>query len=170
MFLKSPPPHTHYVCLFVYNLNRRLLRTGRHYGGLTPPATFSVSSMWDQRTHLRKVKVLVAQSCPTLCHPMDCSVHGILQVRILEWVAIPFSRESSWPRDQTQVSHIMGRSFTIWATGEALNIRIGLPYGSVVKNPSTCQCRRHWFNPWSRKLPHASEPLSPCIVTTEPVL
>ena len=84
--------------------------------------------MWGQRTHLRKVKVLVAQSCPTLCHPMDCSVHGIHQVRILEWVAIPFSRESSWPRDQTQVSHIMGRSFTIWATGEALNIRIGLPW------------------------------------------
>ena len=47
-----------------------------------------------------KVKVLVAQSCPTLCHPMDCSppgssVHGILQARILEWVAISFSRGSS---------------------------------------------------------------------------
>ena len=49
-----------------------------------------------------KVKVLVAQSCPTLCDPMDCnppgfSVHGNLQARILEWVAIPFSRGSSWP-------------------------------------------------------------------------
>ena len=50
--------------------------------------------------------VLVAQSCPTLCDPMDCclpgsSVHGILPARILEWVAIPFSRGSSQPRDRT---------------------------------------------------------------------
>ena len=53
--------------------------------------------------------------------PMDCSllgssVHGILQARILEWGAIPFSRGPSWPRDQTQVSHIAGRFFTVWAT------------------------------------------------------
>ena len=53
-----------------------------------------------------KVKELVTQSCPTLCDPMDCnrpgsSVHGILQARILEWVAISFSRGSSQPRDQT---------------------------------------------------------------------
>ena len=53
-----------------------------------------------------KMKVLVAQLCPTLCNPMDCSprgssVHGILQARILEWVAVPFSRGSSRPRDQT---------------------------------------------------------------------
>ena len=46
------------------------------------------------------------------------SVHGILQARILEWVAIPFSRASSWPRDQTQVSCIAGRFFTVWATRE----------------------------------------------------
>ena len=54
--------------------------------------------------------VWVAQSCPTLCNPMDCSlpgssVHGIFQASILEWVAISFSRGSSWPRDRTQVSH-----------------------------------------------------------------
>ena len=47
------------------------------------------------------VKVKAAQSCPTLCDPMDCIVHGILQARILEWVAFPFSRGSSQPRDQT---------------------------------------------------------------------
>ena len=51
----------------------------------------------------------VAQSCSSLCDPMDCSspgssVHGVLQARIVEWVAIPFSRGSSWPRDQTHVS------------------------------------------------------------------
>ena len=64
------------------------------------------------------------QSCPTLCDPRDCSllsstVHGILQERILEWVAMPFSRGSSQPRDQTQLSYIAGGFFTIWATREA---------------------------------------------------
>ena len=58
----------------------------------------------------------VAQSCPTLCDPMDCSlpgssVHGIFQARILEWAAISFSRGSSQPRDRTRVSHIVGRRF-----------------------------------------------------------
>ena len=59
-----------------------------------------------------KVKVKVAQSCPTLCDPLDYRVHGILQARILEWVAFPFSRGSSQPRDRTQVSCIAGRFFT----------------------------------------------------------
>ena len=59
-----------------------------------------------------KVKVKVAQSCPTLCDPMDYAVHGILQARILEWVNVPFSRGSSQPRDQTQVSCIAGGFFT----------------------------------------------------------
>ena len=54
----------------------------------------------------------VTQLCPTLCDPMDYTVHGILQARILEWVAVPFSRESSQPSDQTQVSRIAGRFFT----------------------------------------------------------
>ena len=62
--------------------------------------------------------VLVAQSCPTLCDPMDCSpqcsfIHWILQARILEWVAIPFSRGSSWCRNQTQVSCIAGSFFCL---------------------------------------------------------
>ena len=60
--------------------------------------------------------VLVAELFLTLCDPLDCSppncsVHGILQPIILEWVAILFSRVSSWPRDQTRVSHTAGRSF-----------------------------------------------------------
>ena len=67
---------------------------------------------------------LVAQSCLTLCSPMDCSlpgspVHGILQARILEWVAISFSRESSWLKDRTQVSCIASGFFTVRATREA---------------------------------------------------
>ena len=60
----------------------------------------------------------VAQSCTTLCNPIDYTVHGVLQVRILEWVA-PFSRRSSQPRDQTQVSCIAGRLITSCATREA---------------------------------------------------
>ena len=58
------------------------------------------------------MKVKVIQSCLTLCDPMDYTVHGILQARILEWVAIPFSRGSSQPRDQTQVLCIADRFFT----------------------------------------------------------
>ena len=67
----------------------------------------------------KKVKMTVAQSCPTLCNTMDYTVHGILQARILEWVAVPFSRGSSQPRDWTQVSHIAGEFLTSWATREA---------------------------------------------------
>ena len=64
---------------------------------------------------------LVPQLCSTLydiidCSPPGSSVHGLLQARILEWVAIPFSRGSSWPKDQTQVSCIAGGFFTVWAT------------------------------------------------------
>ena len=65
--------------------------------------------------------VSVTQSCPTICNRLDCSppdssVHGIFSARILEWVAIPFSRGSFWPRDWTWVSCIAGKFFTIWAT------------------------------------------------------
>ena len=65
--------------------------------------------------------VLVAQSCPTLRDPMNCSplgssVREIFQARLLEWVAIPFSRRSSQSRNWTQVSWIAGRFFSIWAT------------------------------------------------------
>ena len=67
--------------------------------------------------------VLVTQSCLTLSNPVDwsppgSSVHGILQARILEWVAISFSRGSSWPRDQTWDSSTAGRFFTVWVTRE----------------------------------------------------
>ena len=66
----------------------------------------------------------VAQSYPTLCIHMDCSlpgssVHGIFQARVLQWLTISFSRGSSWPRDGTQVSHIAGKCFTIWVIREA---------------------------------------------------
>ena len=66
----------------------------------------------------KTVKVKVAQSCLTLCDPMDL-VQGILQARIVEWVPFPFSRGSSQPRDETQVSRIAGGFFISWATREA---------------------------------------------------
>ena len=79
------------------------------------------------RRYRLKVKVLVTQLCPTLCSPRDCSppgssVHGILQARILEWVAIPFSRGSSQPRDQSRVYCIASKVFTVWTIKEALAI------------------------------------------------
>ena len=58
------------------------------------------------------MKVKVTQSGLTLCNPTDYTVHGILQARILEWVAIPFCKGCSQPRDQTQVSHIAGGFFS----------------------------------------------------------
>ena len=73
--------------------------------------------------YVLRLLLLVAQLCLTLCDPMVYSppgstVHGILQARILEWLAIPFSRDSSQPRYPTWVSRIAGRFFTVWATKE----------------------------------------------------
>ena len=65
------------------------------------------------------VKVKVTPSCSTLCNPMDYIVYGILQARILVWVAIPFSRGSSRSRDWTQVFRVASGFFTSWATREA---------------------------------------------------
>ena len=97
-----------------------------------------------------KVKVLVIQSCPTLCDPMDCSppdssVHGILQARILEKVAILFSRGPSWPWDQTSVSCTAGRFITVWATEEA-------PWNGkkpiiILPHPQYYFC---YLSPWER--------------------
>ena len=71
----------------------------------------------------RKFESEVAQLCPTLCDPIDCSlpgssVHGIFQAIVLEWIAISFSRGSSQPRAWTRVSCMVDRPFTIWATRE----------------------------------------------------
>ena len=79
-----------------------------------PPSHLKIilwgSKKWDQ--------VKVAQSCLALCDPVDYTVHGILQARILEWVASPVSRGSSQPGDRTQVPHIAGGFFTSWTTRE----------------------------------------------------
>ena len=118
-----------------WNLSLRAMRQSRPLGSPCPTAlcpgilssvsTGVPSDNWfpsvRQAPPFRPWKwseVKVTQSCPTLYDPMDYTVHGILQARILEWVAFPFSRGSSQPRDRTQVSHIAGGFFTSWATGK----------------------------------------------------
>ena len=100
--------------------------TAEHRLSLSCPYKHNLEARLEARP-----KMQVAQSCPTLCDPMDCSppgssVHGILQARILEWVAMPSSRGSSPAKDQSQVSHIAGRFLTIWATKEAQTETSGL--------------------------------------------
>ena len=94
-------------------------------------------------TELQLDCVIVAQSCP-LCDAMDCSlpgsfVHGILQARILEWVAVPLSTGSSRPRDWTWVSHPVSRFFTSWATREAFLGNLSLT-SVVLKTRVECHC------------------------------
>ena len=114
------------------------------------------------RKNRKKLKVLVTQSSLILCDPVGyspsgSSIHGILQARILEWVAIPFSRGSSQPRDPTRVPFIAGRYFTVRDTWEAHEQNgvtylkcweknnswvICFPCGTSGKE-SSCHCRRH---------------------------
>ena len=70
---------------------------------------------------LNDMRVKITQLCPTLCDPMDYTVHGILQARILEWVAFPFFRGSSQPSDRTQVSRVAGGFFTSLDTDMGLS-------------------------------------------------
>ena len=82
-----------------------------------------INAPWKKKGKEKESEV--AQSCPTLCDPMDCSlpgssVHGIFQAIVLECIAISFSRGSSWLRDRTQVSCIVDWRFTVWATREIL--------------------------------------------------
>ena len=92
------------------------------------PAYFNLYAEWSE------VKSL---SCVQLCNAMDCSlpdssVHGIFQARVLEWIAISFSRGSSWPRDWTQVSHIVDRRLTVWATDES---QVGIKIAGKYQKP-----------------------------------
>ena len=88
----------------------------------------------------------------TFCNPMNYMVHGILQARILEWVAFPFSRESSQPRDQTQVSCIAGRFFTSWATRKALIDCLFLELSSYILDPADWgKTTSVWMGKWNSK-------------------
>ena len=107
--------------------------------------------------------MLVPQSCLPLCNPTDCSpwgsfVYGILQARILERVAIPFSRGTSWPRDWTCISCIAGRFFTVWVTVVFLGGSAGEGNGnthqySCLKN-SMDRGARWTYSPWDCRVRH----------------
>ena len=107
----------------------------------------------------RESEVKVAQSCLTLCDPMDYTVHGILQARILEWVAMFFSRGSSQPRDPSQVSHTAGGFLTNWAPRETqwkgrFTINSRLQTRSFPSSSPLCQAlditagSSPWLNDW----------------------
>ena len=93
----------------------------------------------------------VAQLCLTLCNPMGCSlpdssIHGILQTRTLEWVAISLSKRSSQPRDRNKVSRLVGRRFTLWALFILRILQIHLLL--LVIFPSSAS-RSHSFLEWN---------------------
>ena len=113
-----------------------------------------VQSLWKAKSESE-----VGQSCLTLCDPMDCSlpgfsVHEIFQARVPEWVAISFSRRSSWPRDQTWISCIAGRHFTLWATREAVTLENNLTVLYVVKRKITILLSSFTLAvyPWGKKM------------------
>ena len=100
----------------------------------------SYSINWFHKPWKWKVKVK-SLSGPNLCDPVDCSllgssIHVILQARILEWVVISFSRGSSLPRDRTQVSHIVGKRFNLWATRNRLQFNICQPLVCILSEKS----------------------------------
>ena len=114
---------------FIILLNKTYCHLGISSPSFPRSLPIPVPTLWSE------VKVLVPQSSLTLCDPVDyslpgSSVLGILQARILEWVAVPFSRRSYWPRDGTRVSCIVGRFFTIWATREAYFLLFGRPFSA----------------------------------------
>ena len=110
--------------------------------------------------------VEVAQSCLTLCDPTDCSVHGVLQARILEWGAFPFSMGSSQPRHRTQVSCTAGEFFTSWAIREAPD-NVNHPelyiHPLLLNLPPSPSCPPPIITAWASVLRAASHqlPLSP---------
>ena len=140
MFIQSIKTHLtvllyetsrHSLCLFPFDLSFRKQRLElEFYKSIkllfdpTPAAEIYYDFSYDYnmrhvyyRQYWKHRVSEVAQSCPTLCDPIDCSlpgssVHGIFQAIVLEWIAISFSRGSSWPRDWTWVSCIVDRRFT----------------------------------------------------------
>ena len=98
--------------------------------------------------HQKASKSKVAQSCLTLCNLMDCSLpgssHGIFQAKVLEWVAISFSRVSSPPRDRTRVSLIVGRCFSISATRQESSRKTSTSALMTMLKPLTVDHNKMW--------------------------
>ena len=107
---------------------------------------------WERASSAPNLEVTwseVAQSCLTLCNPVDgsppgSSVHGVFQARILEGVTICFSRASSQPGDRTWVSHTAGRRFTAWATREAPNPSVRFSFHSLAGSLENITCWKLW--------------------------
>ena len=118
------------------------------YGHIFPPFFLYLKSNCLKQYHINYC--CECGSCSVMSdswQPHDCSlpgssVHGILQARLPEWLAIPFSRGSSWPRDWTRVSYIAGRFFTVWATREA---QLLLGQEHMECNIFAVAAQRRWF-------------------------
>ena len=122
-----------------------------HWAPLPPGFWNKIHVPWSEMGWQQGIHAELLQSCPTLCDPMDCSppgssVHGILQARILEWVAMPFSRRSSRPRDQTRVScvsctasRLFTTSFTWEAREQGSSQKEGRPENVGSNSPSNLQ-------------------------------
>ena len=121
--LSSVPQTSQTLCYYGY-LQREKTPGGIYRKSLWKNQNVSRQGHLQQKLIVIVVLVKVIHSCPTLCNPVHCnlpgsSVHGIHQARLLEWEAIPFCRVSSQLKDQTQVSCIAGRFFTVWNTRKA---------------------------------------------------
>ena len=133
------------VCFTFYfetisNLQKKWQEQYKEFSYTIHPETSSFMDCLSQWKRV-KLKELVPQSYLTLCEPTVCSppgssVQGILQARILEWVANPFSRRSSRLRDQSQVSLIVGSFFTLWATRETPSVSI-MSFKAKGSNPGS---------------------------------
>ena len=126
--------HLELNCLFLLNFQFKMIQVLARIWDLDYPSETEEALTFTLKTGHRFInskissdarlesESQVVQSRPTPCDPMDFTVHGILQARILEWVAYPFSRGSSWPRNWTRVSCIAGGFFTSWAIRECLSL------------------------------------------------
>ena len=115
-----------YIICYTHTHTRILF--GHQKGNIVPLATIYMDLEGSETRKVRCVHAKLLQLYPTLCDPMNhsppgSSVHGIFQAKILKWIATSFSRGSSQPRDQTQLSFIAGRFFTIWDMREGPNIK-----------------------------------------------
>ena len=132
--------HTHiytymYICIYIYKMTTHSSVLAEP-GGLPSMGSHRVGHDWSDLAAAAAYICLVAQLCPTLWDPMDCSppassVHGILQARVLEWASMPSSRGSSQPRNHIRVSCITGGLFTCGATRET---------GTYVHIAGSCHC------------------------------
>ena len=111
--------------------------------GMKIKSHWVVVNMW-------RSEMKVTQLSRTLCDSLDYTVHGIFQVRILEWVAVPFSREISQFRDWTQVSCIAGRFFTRWTTREAQEyVNQSITFTEHMKTSLTSLLRSDMMSHWN---------------------